>query len=520
MSELAGLLVLLVLSGAFSGSETALVALSRARVEALLREGRAGAVALYELKKDPSRMLTTILIGNNLVNIGASAMATVIATREFGHAGPGIAVGLLTLFILVFGEITPKSLATRYPERISLVVAMPLLLFMRLMYPLVWMFGQFTAWVHRLSGGVNEPTVTESELIGMLGHGVAEGEIHRNEREIIERVFEFNDLKVRDVMTPKGKIFSLDGKLTVAAALPLVTVEPYSRIPLFIDHPDNIVKILYMRDLMTAIAHDRLEVPLEEIGHKPLFVSQYQAIDALFAMLRRRNRHFSIVVDEYGDVRGIVTLEDLIEEIVGEVRAPLGLAAGERRVLEDHRRTHMVHAWQQHGAERLAVRHHAADGHAAEVDAVIAAFTPDEAHLRGVALGAVIRERHLERGLHGLRAGVREEDVVEAFGRDVHEARGRFECFDVPHHERAGEVERLGLFLDRGDDLRPAVAGIDTPQSRRAVDHAPAIGREIVDSLGAGEEPRRLLELPVGRERHPEGFEIVGLELHVHDVDP
>jgi putative hemolysin len=319
MSELAALLALLVLSGVFSGSETALIALSMARVESLVREGRAGAAALYELKKDPSRMLTTILIGNNLVNIGASAMATVIATREFGHAGPGIAVGLLTLFILVFGEITPKSLATRYPERISLVVAMPLLLFMRLMYPLVWIFGKFTSSVHQLTGGQDEPTVTESELIGMLGHGVAEGEIHRNEREIIERVFEFNDLKVRDVMTPKGRIFSLDGKLTVATALPLVTAEPYSRVPLFIGQPDNIIGVLYMRDMMNAIANDRLEVTLEEIGHKPLFVSQYHAIDALFATLRRRNRHFSIVVDEYGDVRGIVTLEDLLEELVGEI---------------------------------------------------------------------------------------------------------------------------------------------------------------------------------------------------------
>jgi len=319
VGEFTALLALLVLSGAFSGSETALVALSMARVEALVREGRAGAAALYELKKDPSRMLTTILIGNNLVNIGASAMATVIATREFGHAGPGIAVGLLTLFILVFGEITPKSLATRYPERISLFVALPLMLFMRLMYPLVWMFGQFTSYVHRLSGGKYEPTVTESELIGMLVHGVAEGEIHRNEREIIERVFEFNDLKVRDVMTPKGKIFSLDGKLTVAAALPLLTGEPYSRIPLFQDQPDNIVRILYMRDVLNAIASDSLQVTLGEIGHKPLFVSQYQAIDVLFAMLRRRNRHFSIVVDEYGDVRGIVTLEDLLEELVGEI---------------------------------------------------------------------------------------------------------------------------------------------------------------------------------------------------------
>lgn len=319
MSEIAALLLLLVFSGVFSGSETALVALSMARVESLVREGRAGASALFELKRDPSRMLTTILIGNNLVNIGASAMATVIATREFGHAGPGIAVGLLTLFILVFGEITPKSLATRYPERISLLVAVPLLLFMRLMFPLIWMFGKFTTWVHGLTGGQEEPTVTESELIGMLGHGVAEGEIRHDEREIIERVFGFNDLKVRDVMTPKGRIFSLDGELTVAAALALVTSEPYSRIPLFMGQPDNIVKVLYMRDLMIAMANDQLDLKLEQIGHKPLFVSQYQAIHDLFALLRRRSRHFSIVVDEYGDVRGIVTLEDLLEELVGEI---------------------------------------------------------------------------------------------------------------------------------------------------------------------------------------------------------
>jgi CBS domain containing-hemolysin-like protein len=319
ITELAILIGLLALSGSFSGSETALVALSIARVEALIQEGRPGATALYELKKDPSRMLTTILIGNNLVNIGASAMATVIATREFGHAGPGIAVGALTLFILVFGEITPKSLATRYPERISLVVALPLLIFMRLMYPLVWVFGHFTTWVHHLSGGHEEPTVTESELIGMLGHGVAEGEIERGESEIIERVFAFNDLKVRDVMTPKGRLFALDAGLSVAEALPLVHDQPYSRIPVYEDSPDNIVKVVYLRDLLTAVVGEHFAVRLESIAHQPLFASQYQSLDELFAALRRRNRHFSIVVDEHGDVRGIVTLEDLMEELVGEI---------------------------------------------------------------------------------------------------------------------------------------------------------------------------------------------------------
>jgi len=319
MMEFAALLVLLVFSGIFSGSETALIALSMARVEALVKEGRSGAKALYQLKKDPSRMLTTILIGNNLVNIAASALATVMATREFGSAGPGIAVGLLTLFILVFGEITPKSLATRFSERISLFIAFPLLAFMRLIYPLVWFFGQFTNWVHRLTGGKGDPTVTELELIGMLGYGVEEGAIEHNEQKIIERVFAFNDLKVRDVMTPKGKMFTLDGALTVAAAIPIVARERFSRIPLFEGQHDNLTKVLYLRDLLRASASGQLEEQLGNIAHEPLFVSQYQTIDDLFATLRRRNRLFSIVVDEYGDVRGIVTLEDLLEELVGEI---------------------------------------------------------------------------------------------------------------------------------------------------------------------------------------------------------
>jgi putative hemolysin len=319
MMEIAALLVLLVFSGIFSGSETALVALSIARVEALVTEGRTGAKALYRLKKDPSRMLTTILIGNNLVNISASALATVIATREFGSAGPGIAVGVLTLFILVFGEITPKSLATRHSERISLFISYPLLVFMRLIYPLVWFFGHFTNWVHRLTGDKTDPTVTELELIGLLGYGVKEGAIEQNERRIIERVFAFNDLKVRDVMTPKGKIFSLDGALTVAEAIPIVSQERYSRIPLFEGQSDNLKKILYMRDLLVASANGQMQEPLVNIAHEPLFVSQYQTIDDLFATFRRRNRIFSIIVDEYGDVRGIATLEDLLEELVGEI---------------------------------------------------------------------------------------------------------------------------------------------------------------------------------------------------------
>ncbi len=319
MGEFITLLVLLILSGVFSGSETALVALSMGRVQALAKEGRIGSAALYRLKKDPSQMLTTILIGNNLVNIAASALATVIATREFGSVGPGIAVGLLTFFILVFGEITPKSLATRYPERISLFIALPLLAFMRLMYPLVWMFSKFTTWVYHLTGGKEEPTVTESELISMLGYGVQEGEIEHDEKEIIERVFGFNDLTVRDVMMPMKDVFSLDGKQTVAEVLPVILQKPYSRIPLLNKETNHFYKLLHLRDLLKASVDDRHHEQIENIGHEPLYVPQYLAIDDLFAKFRRRNRIFAIVVDEFGEERGIVTLEDIMEELVGEI---------------------------------------------------------------------------------------------------------------------------------------------------------------------------------------------------------
>ena len=319
MGEFAILLVLLILSGVFSGSETALIALSMGRVEALLKEGRFGAKALFSLKEDPSKMLTTILIGNNLVNIAASALATVIATREFGSIGPGVAVGLLTLFILVFGEITPKSLATRYPERISLFIAVPLLAFMRLIFPLVWAFGKFTSWVYRLTGEKGEPTITESELISMLGYGVMEGEIEHSEKEIIERVFAFNDLTVRDVMTPMKDVFSLDGSSTVADVLPIVIPKPYSRIPLKNPETGHFDKLLHLRDLLEASSSGRQDQALENIAHEPLYVPQYLGIDHVFARLRRHNRVFAIVVDEFGDERGVVTLEDLMEELVGEI---------------------------------------------------------------------------------------------------------------------------------------------------------------------------------------------------------
>jgi CBS domain containing-hemolysin-like protein len=280
-------------------------------------------------------MLITILIGNNLVNIAAASLATVLATAWFGHLGPGLAVGVLTVLILIFGEITPKSFATRYSERISLFIAPFILGLMRIMFPLVWLFDRFTAWVHHHSGMEQDPVVTESELIRMAGHGEKEGTIEQSERVLIERIFAFNDLTVRDVMTPQSQVFALEGTRTVSEILDEVMAQHYSRIPIYLDHPDEILNIIYLRDLLSAVAENKTEVSLKDISHKPVFVSEYQPIDELIATLRRKNRHMAVVVDEYGTTRGVVTMEDLMEELVGEIYDESDAAPSDISHIED-----------------------------------------------------------------------------------------------------------------------------------------------------------------------------------------
>ncbi len=319
MDEILALVGLLILSGVFSGSETALVALSIARAEALHKEGRAGSGALVRLKRNPSRMLITILIGNNVVNIGASALATVVATERLGHFGPGIAVGVLTILILIFGEITPKSLATRYAERISLVIS-PLIYFLeRLLTPLVWLFENLTRMVHRMTGSNSDPIITEMELINLAGHGEVEGTIEREEREMIERIFTLNDLVAADVMTASRDVFQLDASLTVDNVIDVIDHQSYSRIPLFNTGTGEITKILQLRDILHALANKRYQAQVGDLGHDPVFCPENQPIGELLTTLRKSKQHLAVVVNEHGAMQGVVTLEDLLEEVVGEI---------------------------------------------------------------------------------------------------------------------------------------------------------------------------------------------------------
>lgn len=308
-----------------------------ARAESLFKEGRRGAHALFTLKKDPSRMLITILIGNNVVNIAASAMATVIATDYFGDSGPGIAVGVLTILILVFGEITPKSLATRFSERISLFIAPVIYGFMRLIYPLVWLFLQFTNWIQSSTRAMEDPLVTESEVITLIEHGEEEGVIDTGEREMIERIFNFNDLKAEDVMTPRRQVFRLDGRRLLRNVLPEILEQNYTRIPLYREDPDEIVSLVILRDLISLIATGNLDIEIDQLGQEPLFTPANTPIDELIRTLKTKSRHLAVVVDEHGAMVGVVSLEDLLEELVGEIYDETDEKPEDLMVLDDER---------------------------------------------------------------------------------------------------------------------------------------------------------------------------------------
>ncbi|MEO5326747.1 MAG: hemolysin family protein [Magnetococcus sp. THC-1_WYH] len=319
MSYIFVLLILLLLSAFFSGSEVALISLSKMRLEALIREGRSGSKALRELKQNPNRMLIVLLIGNNVVNIAASAIGTVLATHYFGDLGPGLAVGLLTLLILIFGEITPKAIAVNHASSISLAVAPILLFFGRLVSPIIWLLEYFTTWLQSHFTLQAEPSVTESELVSMASHGANEGTIDHDEKEMIKRIFAFDTLRAGDVMIPRSEVVSMDGTRTIREALGEILSHHHGRIPLHNGDTNDITAVVYLRDILSSIHAGRWDVPLMDIAHTPMFVPVNQRVDELFENIRKKKEHTIIVVGPFGNMRGLCTLEDLVEELVGEI---------------------------------------------------------------------------------------------------------------------------------------------------------------------------------------------------------
>jgi CBS domain containing-hemolysin-like protein len=313
------LVVFLLFSAFFSGSETAITSISRARVEALLAERRFGSKALHRMKGNLNRTLVIILIGNNLVNTGAATLATVVATEHFGHLGPGLAVGVITLLLLVFGEITPKTFGSRYAIAVALLAAAPLELLGKLLLPLVWALERLIQWMHGLTDPPRDPTVTDTELIAMAEHGTQEGSIEAGEHQMIRRIFDFSTLRAGDIMVHRHEVFSLDGNRTIGEALGDITAQSHYRIPLYTSSPEEISRVVTLPEILREVAQGNLQKTLNEVGSDPIYVPPNQPVDGLLEALRANKDQLIVVVNEFGGLLGIFTLEDILEELVGEI---------------------------------------------------------------------------------------------------------------------------------------------------------------------------------------------------------
>ncbi len=314
------LAVLIALSGFFSGLEVALVGVRKSKVIQLLNEGKKGSKALHKLKTNPSWMMSSVNLGNNLVNVGASALATSVALRLFGDDGLGIAIGVMTFLILVFGEITPKTYCNANSTRIALRYAPVLLGFSYVFYPIVKFFEIITKGVVKITGSSYlPPPITEEEIKGVIDLGLAEKALEKDEMELVHGALKFDDTVIRSVMTPRTKMFTLNSKSKLFDVLPEINQNGYSRIPIYGTNKDDIIGFIHVRDVLKELENENKMISLEQIARKPVFASQEKMVSALLKEMKGRKTHMAIVVDEHGGVEGLVTLEDLIEEIVGEI---------------------------------------------------------------------------------------------------------------------------------------------------------------------------------------------------------
>ena len=318
--EITALSVLIGLSGFFSGLEVALVGVRKSKVVQLFNEGKKGSKALHKLKMNPSWMMSSVNLGNNLVNVGASALATSVAIRLFGNDGLGIAVGVMTFLILVFGEITPKTYCNANSTKVALRYAPVLLAFSYVFYPVVKFFEIITKGVVKITGSSHTPPpITEEEIKGVIDQGLAEKALEKEEMELVHGALNFDDTVIRSVMTPRTKMFTLNSKTLLFEALPLINQSGHSRIPIFGETRDDIVGFIHVRDVLKELEKENEVVSLEQIARKPVFASQEKMVSSLLKEMKGRKTHMAMVVDEHGGVEGLVTLEDLLEEIVGEI---------------------------------------------------------------------------------------------------------------------------------------------------------------------------------------------------------
>ncbi len=309
------LICLLFLSGFFSSAETALFSISKTKTLHIAKKGGKLLQLIKKMKDDPHKLLSTILIGNNIVNVGAAALATSLSLGIFPNHAVGFTTGIMTFFILVFGEVLPKSIATRNNIFIAKIAIFPIYWLSILFFP----FLAFLNFIPKLTGRIKKPPgVTEEELMTFVEVVEEEGEIKEEEKELIYNIFELDDTNVSEIMTPRTDMFVVEAKEKLR--LDSIIQSGFSRIPVIEENIDHVIGILNIKDLFMHQVKSSKEIDIRKIMTKPYFVPENKKLDNLLHQFKKIKHHMAIVVDEYGGVSGLITLEDTLEEIVGEIR--------------------------------------------------------------------------------------------------------------------------------------------------------------------------------------------------------
>jgi putative hemolysin len=320
--EIIIILILIVFSAFFSLSEAALLSVGKIRIRHIAESANNNAKQVVRLLENPERFLAAILIGNNIVNISASVLATDAALRYFGDSGLAIATGVMTLFILVFGEVLPKTIASRNAENIAMLVANPIMIVINILRPVVWFLTTIVNSMILLFGGkerVKHPFVTEELINMMLKVGEKEGTIEKHESEIISNVFDFTDEKAHGVMTPRENIVCIEESETLDTALKLINESGHSRIPVYRKDFDNIIGMIYAKDFLKFRDYELGRTRVREILRPLLIVKAGRGISSVMKELQQKKMVISIVVDSNMKVIGLVSIEDILEELVGEI---------------------------------------------------------------------------------------------------------------------------------------------------------------------------------------------------------
>ena len=319
MPHIFSVLLLVVLSGIFSGTETAFTSLSFLQIREMEQSASRASRLAALLANRPDQLLTTILIGNNLVNIAASALTTAMVIDRFGSFAVGYATGILTFIILVFSEITPKQIAIIHNERISSHMSYPLLWLSYLLRPVIWLINTLSTTITRLFSRGTTRNISLQGILHVVNLAERQGVVEDYESDLVRRVFRFDNIELRSIMTHRTDVFSIDEQASIASVLPDLVAYGHSRIPVYSKHPEQISGIVLMRDVLKAVVEQKDQQRIKDIMQPPLFVSETKKVHEMFFLFKSQQLQIAVVLDEYGGLAGVVSLEDVLEVLFGEL---------------------------------------------------------------------------------------------------------------------------------------------------------------------------------------------------------